>query len=110
MNMLRFIETSVFTRQITDLTTDDDYALFQQRLSEEPEKGDLLVGGSGVRKVRMAAKGKGTRGGARVLYLYFHDRQVIYFLYLFTKGRAENISEAGKKSFTRLAQQIKAGY
>jgi hypothetical protein len=105
--VLTFVETSVFTRQITDLLTDDAYAIFQKQLSASPDKGDLLVGCGGVRKVRMAAKGKGTSGGARVLYLHLPNRHLIYLLYLFTKGQAENISANGKKSVRQIAEQIK---
>jgi len=55
----------------------------------------------------MAATGKGTSGGARVLYLYLSNRHLIYFLYLFTKGEAENISAEGKKAVRQIAEQIK---
>ena len=93
--MLTFVETATFTRQITDLLPDDDYAAFQSQLSHHPDKGRLMVGCGGVRKVRLAARGKGTSGGARVLYLHLPNRELIYFLYLFTKGAAENLSADG---------------
>jgi hypothetical protein len=67
--VLKFIETPTFTRLITRLVDDDDYAAFQQGLAEQPEKGGLMSGCGGVRKVRMAARGKGKSGGARVTYL-----------------------------------------
>jgi len=105
--VLTFVETTTFTRQITDLGSDDDYAKFQAEITLRPDKGNLLVGCGGVRKVRMAAKGKGTSGGARVLYLYLSNRHLIYFLYLFTKGEAENISAEGKKAVRQIAEQIK---
>lgn len=105
--MISFVETSKFTALITDLANDDEYADFQQILARSPAKGAILQGCGGVRKVRMAAKGKGTRGGARVLYLYLPNRDLIYLLYLFTKGEAENISADGKKAVRQLAEQIK---
>lgn len=107
---ITFIETVRFTALITDLVTDDEYAHFQRKLARSPGRGDLLQGCAGVRKVRMAAKGKGTSGGARVLYLYLPNRSLIYLLTLFTKGDAENISAEGKKAISRLAQQIKDEY
>ncbi len=36
-------------------------------LIDHPEAGDVIPGGGGVRKLRWAAKGKGERGGARVI-------------------------------------------
>jgi hypothetical protein len=58
----------------------------------------------------MAAKGKGTSGGARVLYLYLPNRGLIYLLTLFTKGEADNISADGKKVIRQLGEQIKNEY
>ena len=105
--MLTFVETSTFTRLIEELVSDDDYAEFQEELAAQPEKGGLMSGGGGVRKVRMAARGKGKSGGARVTYLYLKNRDVIYLLYLFTKGDADNLSAEGKKAIRGLAAQIR---
>lgn|SRR5690606_8632882 len=105
-----FVETTLFTRLITDLVSDADYATFQQQLVEFPEKGDLLVGCGGVRKVRMAAKGKGASGGARILYLHIPNRDLIYLLTLFTKNNAANLSAEGKKTVRALAEAIKQAH
>ncbi len=105
--VLTFVETTAFTRLITGLFSDDDYAKFQHELAESPEKGDLMAGCGGVRKVRVAAKGRGKSGGARVIYLYLRHRDVIYLLYLFTKTDAANLSADGKKAMRQLAHEIK---
>lgn len=108
--MLTFVETSTFTRLITDLVDDDVYADFQQELAENPGKGGPMAGCGGVRKVRLALPGKGKSGGARVCYLYLKQNDVIYLLYAFTKGDADNLSAEGKKAMRTLAQQIKNEY
>jgi hypothetical protein len=92
---------------VADVVSDDDYAAFQRELSRHPDQGDLLEGCGGVRKVRLAARGKGKSGGARVIYLYLRHRERIYLLYLFTKGDAANLSADGKKTMRELAQQIR---
>ena len=79
-------------------------------LAESPKKGDLLVGCGGVRKVRMAAKSKGTSGGARILYLHIPNRHLIYLLTLFTKNDAANLSADGKKAVRTLAEAIKTAH
>jgi len=96
--VLTFVETTTFTQLITDLVSDDDYAKFQNELADNPEKGGPMSGCGGVRKARMALPGMGKSGGARVVYLYLHDRGTIYLIYVFTKGAAENLSAAGKKA------------
>ena len=108
--MLTFIETSTFTRLIADLVDDEDYANFQTELAANPEKGGPMSGCGGVRKVRMALPGKGKSGGARVCYFYLKQNDVIYLLYVFTKGDADNLSADGKKAMRILAQQIKNEY
>ena len=105
--MVTFIETATFTRLITGLVPDDEYAAFQRELASNPEKSGPLSGCGGVRKVRLAARGKGKSGGARVLYLHLPDHALIYLLYVFTKGDADNLSPAGKQAVRELALQIK---
>ncbi len=105
--MLTFIETTRFTDLINGLVSDDAYAAFQQALADDPERGDLMVGCGGVRKIRMALSGRGKRGGARVCYLYLRHRDVIYLLYAFTKGDADNLSAEGRRTIRELAQRIR---
>jgi len=47
---MEFIETSIFTKQITNLISDEDYQLLQLSLAENPEAGDVISGG--LRKLR----------------------------------------------------------
>ena len=61
--MLTFIESPSFTQQLAELWPDAEYAAFQQFLAASPERGDVIPGLGGLRKVRWAAKGKGKRGG-----------------------------------------------
>lgn len=108
--VLIFIETLTFTKLITSLVEDDDYAAFQRELAELPEKGAVMSGCGGVRKIRMAAHGKGKSGGARVIYYYLKNHDVIYLLYVFTKGDVDNLSAEGKKAMRGLAEKIKTEY
>lgn len=65
-----FIETEVFTRQLTDSLSDDNYAAFQRWLASRPDAGRLIRGGAGLRKVRWSTAGRGKRGGLRVIYYW----------------------------------------
>jgi mRNA-degrading endonuclease RelE of RelBE toxin-antitoxin system len=66
-----FKETSFFTRQITEFLADDELNALQWALMADPEKGDLIHGSGGLRKLRWAGSGRGKRGGLRVIY-YWH--------------------------------------
>ncbi len=80
----------------------------QQLLLKNPEAGDLVPGAGGVRKVRVPipARGKGTKGGARVIYYYVSGRETVYLLYVFAKGDWTDISADGKKQFKALTAQL----
>ncbi len=62
------IETSVFTRQITALLSDDECGAFQSRLATNSGLGPLIKGGGGIRKIRVAVGARGKRGGVRIIY------------------------------------------
>ena len=47
---VELIETSVFTKQITALLTDEEYREFQLRLAANPQLGAVVRGGGGIRK------------------------------------------------------------
>jgi len=60
-------------------------------LIRDPETGDLIPGSGGVRKVRWGVKGRGKRGGIRVIH-YARTRQgQIWMLTLYAKNVAETI-------------------
>jgi len=105
-----FIEQPIFTQQVVELVEDDDYGAFQRELAQHPEKGEVIPGSGGLRKVRMRLPGRGKRGGARVLYLYFerHHSIVLYFLY--TKGDTENIPSSKMKDIKHEIQRIKKSF
>lgn len=100
-----FIETSVFTRQVQALLTDDEYADFQSALAVNPLAGDVIEGTSGLRKVRVAARGKGKRGGARVIYYYVSDAAQIRLLLIYAKGRKDDLSADEKRMLRSLNER-----
>jgi hypothetical protein len=94
-----FIETSVFTRQVQALLTDDEYADLQRWLVANPEAGDVIKDTGGLRKVRWAldARGKGKRGGVRVICFHVNDKAQIRMLLIYSKGVKDDLSAAEKR-------------
>jgi hypothetical protein len=72
---VELIETSIFTRQITALLSDEGYGEFQSRIAANPGLGALTKGGGGIRKVHVAVGSRGESGGARVIGDALRDRQ-----------------------------------
>ncbi|URX64730.1 type II toxin-antitoxin system RelE/ParE family toxin [Luteibacter anthropi] len=95
-------ETPVFTRLITELVDDDNYAAFQQWLAQHPEAGDVIQNTGGLRKIRLACGGQGKRSGARVIYYHFVRRSHIAMLLVYPKNAMDDLTESQKKSLKHL--------
>jgi hypothetical protein len=99
------VETSVFTRQITALISDEEYRKFQIDLIQNPELGTKEPGTGGLRKVRIAAKGHGKRGGARVIYFWANAQDQILMLYVFPKGARDQLTQQQKKVLKKIVDE-----
>lgn len=95
-----FIETGVFTKQVAELLSDDEYASLQTHLAEHPSAGDVIQGTGGLRKLRWAAKGKGKRGGMRVIYFHVAAAAQIRLVLAYRKGIKDDLT-ATEKSWLR---------
>ncbi len=101
-----FIETPTFTRTIIGLLTDDEYRLLQNVLAQNPEEGDLIPGGGGVRKIRFAAQGKGKRGGARLIYYWQKSKDRVFMLMAYTKAKQTNLDPEQAAFFKVLVKEL----
>jgi hypothetical protein len=62
--VLEFRETDIFTREVTALLTDDEYAELQGALIVEPEAGDLIPAPAASGKLRWGQQRVGRGSGA----------------------------------------------
>jgi len=95
-----FVELPIFTRCADELFTDEDLARLQLILLENPEAGDRIPGGRGLRKLRAPLPGRGKRGGARVIYYYWVAEARCYLVYAYAKNAESDLS---KDQLRRLA-------
>ncbi|MBK9092144.1 MAG: type II toxin-antitoxin system RelE/ParE family toxin [Anaerolineae bacterium] len=90
--MAVFFETSVFTRRVTKLLSDSEYADLQRMLIVNPDVGDVIPGSGGLRKLRWAMQGRGKRSGARVIYYHLISRNQFYMLLIYGKNEQDDLS------------------
>lgn len=102
---LIFIETDIFTEDVKALLSDDEYAEFQSYLAENPLIGDVIQQTGGLRKVRWSAKGKGKRGGVRVIYYYVLPDSQIRLLLIYQKGKQDDLAPEQKKILKQLNER-----
>lgn len=107
---LTFIETSGFTEALPDyFPSDEAYAKFQGALLTAPEQGDVMPGCGGLRKVRWrdSRRGKGRRGGLRIIYLHLPEDATVFLLDIYDKDEADDLSPDERKALTALAQHFR---
>ena len=88
------VETTIFTRLIQELMSDDEYKELQEALVSRPDLGDLIKGSGGIRKARWNLEGTGKSGGVRVIYYWVVDDDHIRMLYVYPKGKQANLTRA----------------
>lgn len=76
-------------------------------LIDRPEAGNVISGSGGVRKLRWAAKGKGKRGGARIIYLYVVIAARIYLIRCYAKNVKTDLTGDEKKQLQQIAAHLK---
>jgi mRNA-degrading endonuclease RelE of RelBE toxin-antitoxin system len=66
-----FLQTLFFSKKLLDRGGDTLLEQVEQEILNNPETGDVIPGAGGVRKMRISdpSRGKGKRGGYRVIYL-----------------------------------------
>lgn len=97
---MEFIESPAFSRYYREYLSEDDYRKFQAALATNPEAGDLMPGTGGFRKVRWSdpRRGKGRRGGLRIIYYYFSSDGQIWLVAIYDKSEMFDLSAAEKKA------------
>lgn len=101
-----FIETSLFTKQIRELATDYELKELQRELIAQPNKGNVIPGTGGLRKIRMAAGGQGKRGSVRVIY-FLATLEAIYLVLAYPKSTKDSLTPSEKAVLKKLTQQMK---
>jgi len=100
-----FVEFPNFTKRVTELLDDEDYRRLQAALIANPELGDLIRGTGGLRKARWSAKGRGKRGGVRVIYYWLRKRYQVLMLLMYPKSARDDLTAGERKLLAKLVEQ-----
>lgn len=96
-----------FTRRVTTLLDDDDYHQFQLAILRKPTIGRVIRGTGGLRKVRWSGRGKGKRGGARIIYYWAKSEEEILMLFIYGKDEQDDLTPEQRR---QLRQIVEAEY
>jgi hypothetical protein len=97
---VEFTEAPTFTAVAADYLEDEEYRALQLFLAGDPEAGDVMPGTGGFRKLRWPdrRRGKGKRGGLRVIYYYLSADAQIWLMTLYDKDEMADLSAAEKRA------------
>ncbi len=103
---MEFLEAPAFTRHLAIYLHDDDYRKLQVVLAVNPELGDLIPATGGFRKLRWrdARRGKGRRGGLRIIYCYLKADRQIWLMTLYGKNEAADLTPKEKNALKAAMQ------
>lgn len=102
-----FVELPPFERYREDYLDDDSFKDLQSLLMDNPEAGVVIQGTGGLRKLRYSdgRRGKGKRGGLRVIYYRWLGGKQFWLFTLYDKDEAKDLTADQKKVLKGLLDQ-----
>ena len=90
-----FVEAPAFSRYREDYLDDDEFSALELYLAKNPEAGTQVPGAGGIRKLRWkdARRGKGKRGGLRIIFYTFLSDEEIWLMTLYDKDEADDLTK-----------------
>ena len=95
-----FVELPSFASRRTQYFDDDAFRGLQQFLMEQPDAGDVIQGAGGLRKLRFGdgRRGKGKRGGLRVIYFHWQEGSQFWLFTLYDKDEVADLTQAQRRA------------
>lgn len=104
---ITIVELGSFPAAASSLLNKEEHMALITHLANAPEQGDEIPETGGLRKLRWHGKGKGKRGGLRVIYYFYNESAPVFLLALYAKGRQEDLTALQKKQLTKIAHALK---
>ena len=106
--MQTVIETESYLRAAKDAgMADAEMTAAVDLVASNPESGDLMQGTGGVRKTRLAGRGKGKSGGYRIVWYFGGGDIPVFLLTVFGKGEKANLSQGERNALRQLTATLK---
>ncbi len=106
--MQTVIETESYLRAAKDAgMAAEEMVAAVDLVASDPEAGDVMQGTGGVRKARLAGRGKGKSGGYRIVHYYGGADIPVFLLTVFGKGEKANLSQGERNALRQLTATLK---
>lgn len=101
------MESTVFERCRSGYLSDEEFRSLQLELLANPRSGPVIPGTGGLRKLRWGARGRGKRGGIRIIYYFLEERDRFYLLTLYAKTEVSDLTAAQRKQLRQFMEAWK---
>ena len=104
-----FVYTEPFRKCWKAMGLDDESLKdLENLLLENPQRGDVIEGTGGARKMRIQLyDNRGKSGGGRVIYVDIFEKAKLYLLFAYPKNVQENLTSDQKKAIKRIIDEIR---
>jgi hypothetical protein len=101
-----FVELPAFERHRAEYLDDEEYRALQLQLMLNPEAGAVMPGTGGLRKVRFVdhRRGKGKRGGLRVIYYWWSAGPQFWLFAIYDKDEMADLSAAERAALRSIVK------
>ena len=102
-----FVELPAFERHRPHYLNETAFGRLQDALMKNPEAGDLIQGTGGLRKVRFVdtRRGKGKRGGLRVIYYWWGSGNQFWLYTLYDKDELADLAPQQRSALRAMLKQ-----
>jgi hypothetical protein len=99
-----FVELPAFSRYRSDYLDDEAFGRLQAEMMRNPSVGELIRGSGGLRKMRFAdqRRGKGKRGGLRIIYYSWVSGDQFWLFTIYDKDEADDLTPDQRRTLKDL--------
>jgi len=108
--LIAVVETASFAADAKACMSNDERTEAINMIAANPECGDVIPGGGGIRKVRFAIGGKGKSGGVRIICYFHNERVPVFLLAVFAKNDQANLTRAETNMLGNAAKMLASKY
>ena len=108
--LLTIVETRAYLTRAEGLLSEEEREAVKVEIAAAPERGIVIQGMGGVRKMRFAVGDRGRSAGVRVIYYFHNETMPAFLLAVFAKSRQANLSKSERNELAKLVRILRETY
>ncbi len=104
---MKLIASRNYQRRATRLLSRDERAAAEAGIVARPQAWPVIPGTGGARKARIALRGRGKRGGDRIIYFFSLSADLVALPDVYARGAKEDLTHADKQDIRSAIQEIR---